>query len=354
MFSLDDYAYDLPEALIAQQPVQPREYSRLLVLNRESGSQSHRSFCELPELLQPTDILVVNNTEVIPGRLIGRKDTGGRAEMLILDYDEQMDAKSGCGRWAGHCLVKSSKRPKIGSVICFNEGLTATIQAVKGDIYSVSFDCEEALENVLYRIGDIPLPPYIKRSSTDTDAWDDRTSYQTVYASQKGAIAAPTAGLHFTKSILEKIRARGVKIVEITLHVGYGTFLPVRVDDIREHRMHAERFTISAAAARALNQARNECRRIVAVGTTSVRTLEYALGDSERFSGGSGSCDLFIYPGYRFRSVDAMLTNFHLPRSTLLMLVSAFAGRRMILDAYGEAIRHRYRFFSYGDAMFIE
>lgn len=354
MFSLQDYAYELPEALIAQKPVASRADSRLLVLNRDTGERSHRRFSSLPDLLRPSDTLVVNNTEVIPGRLVGKKDTGGRAEVLILDYAERSGDLRDRGRWSGHCLVKSSKRPKNGSAIYFEAGLTATIDDVKDDVYAVSFDCEAPFEDVIYRIGKVPLPPYIKRNSNDAASWDDRSSYQTVYASQKGAIAAPTAGLHFTRQILEKIRSRGVDIVEITLHVGYGTFLPVRVEDIREHRMHAERFSLSAAAARTLNRSRAEGRRIVAVGTTCVRTLEYALNDTGGFAAGSGSCDLFIYPGYAFRSVGAMLTNFHLPCSTLLMLVSAFAGRRTILDTYEEAIRQRYRFFSYGDAMLIE
>ncbi len=351
MFSITDYNYDLPTELIAQKPVKKRDQSKLLFLNRKTGSLSHHKFYELFDLLLPTDVLVVNNTEVVPGRLLGKKDTGGKAEVLILDYSKAYN-KKGNNTFVYECLIKASKRPKEGTIISFDQGLKAEVINSRNGLYSVKFTCKGDFEGLLYRIGKVPLPPYIRRDK-DNIACDDKKSYQTVYASQKGAIAAPTAGLHFTKKFIEKLKLKNIKMVEITLHVGYGTFLPVRVSDIRDHRIHSEWCTIPEKSAEIINNAKADKSRIIAVGTTCVRSLEYLSDTNGDIISNSANCDLFIYPGYRFKVTDAMITNFHLPKSTLLMLVSAFAGRENILNAYREAIKERYRFFSYGDAMFI-
>jgi S-adenosylmethionine:tRNA ribosyltransferase-isomerase len=249
--------------------------------------------------------------------------------------------------------VKASKRSAAGTRFYFDEGLKAEVLDVGKEDYRLKFYVDQDFESLLDRIGQVPLPPYIKRNRGETPGCDDKMSYQTVYASRKGAIAAPTAGLHFTEDLLVDLRAAGINVVELTLHVGYGTFMPVRATDIREHRMHAEAFAISADVAGKINTARAKGKRVIAVGTTSVRTLEYSSNPDGEVLAGSGSCDLYIYPGYRFKVVDAMVTNFHLPQSTLLMLVSAFAGRLKLMAAYREAIRRRYRFYSYGDAMLI-
>jgi S-adenosylmethionine:tRNA ribosyltransferase-isomerase len=346
MYSLSTYDYHLPEELIAQKPLAQRDYSRLLLLNRKTGDLSHRKFGELPEFISPRDILVVNNTEVIPGRLRGRKDTGGKIEVLILDY---AGATESHGEFICTCLIKASKPSRTGARLYFNQQLEAEVLDLQQGIYTLKFSYQGRFQDLLYQIGRVPLPPYIKRSQ---DA-DDQSSYQTVYASAKGAVAAPTAGFHFTETLIKRIKSKGARIVSVTLHIGYGTFLPVRVSDIRDHCMHSERFTIPEVTADAINKAKAEGKRIVAVGTTSVRTLEFASDANGKLAKGGGSCDLFIYPGYKFKVVDAMITNFHLPKSTLLMLVSAFAGRESILQAYEEAIEKRYRFYSYGDAMFI-
>lgn len=346
MYALKDYHYDLPDAQIAQKPLSKRENSRLLVMDRQDGCLEHRVFTDIGQYLKPADVLVVNNTRVIPGRLLGRKASGGKVEVLILDY-----AANPPGR-RYDCLVKASKRPSIGTRFFFDGQLTASVLDFTDGIFKLEFQCAGDFEKHLAQIGKVPLPPYIKRGPGDNDV-DDRKRYQTVYASQKGAVAAPTAGLHFSKTLLATLKEIGITVVEITLHVGYGTFEPVRVDDIREHQIHSERYALSAAAADAINYARADGGRVVAVGTTVVRTLEYAAKPDGNVHPGQGQCDLFIYPGYRFKMVDAMITNFHLPQSTLLMLVSAFAGRDAILKAYAEAIDQNYRFFSYGDAMFI-
>ncbi|MBW2156527.1 MAG: tRNA preQ1(34) S-adenosylmethionine ribosyltransferase-isomerase QueA [Deltaproteobacteria bacterium] len=349
MYLLEDYNYNLPEALIAQNPVTQRDRSRLLFVDRKTRMLGHHRFFDICDLLTPSDVLVVNNTAVIPARLVGQKETGGRAEVLILGYPDGGKDRMDTGEFICRCMIKTSKRPKDGATLFFDQGLTAKIIDFKDGIYRVKFLYNGRFETLLDRIGRIPLPPYIKRS----DSKDDRTFYQTVYASQKGAVAAPTAGLHFSESLLEKLRKKGVKIVAITLHVSYGTFLPVRVSDIRDHRIHSEWYFIGKQTADVINREKAKGNRIVAVGTTCVRTLEYASNQSGVVAHGSGNCDLFIYPGYGFNVVDAMITNFHLPKSTLLMLVSAFAGRETVLKAYEAAIRERYRFFSYGDAMLI-
>ncbi len=356
MYSIDDYGYELPEELIAQTPAHKRENSRLLHLKRDCGELAHHHFHDILSLLVPGDLLVVNNTKVIPGRLLGRKSTGGKVEALLLDYAAAKAVRHADGHEERvlQCLVKASKKLRQGSWIDFSTELSAEVLAWQDGIATLRFISHKSFEALLQEIGRIPLPPYIKR---DEDAGDsrarDRLAYQTVYAEAPGAVAAPTAGLHFSREILDQLTDKGVEVASITLHVGYGTFVPVRVDDIRRHKMHAEYYSISAETAHRINCARESRRRVIAVGTTSVRTLEYHSDADGRLSGGGGSCDLFIYPGYRFKVIDGLITNFHLPRSTLLMLVAALAGRESILAAYQTAISARYRFFSYGDAMLI-
>ena len=349
MFSLNDYDYHLPEERIAQRPVEGRDQSKLLFMDRNTGEIAHHKFLDIYDFLSPSDVLVINNTKVIPARLFGQKETGGKAEVLILDYPGINKSRIDDGECACRCLIKTSKRPKDGTTLVFNQELRAKVVNFKAGIYTVKFSYKGDFEQTIDRIGRLPLPPYIKRN----DDKKDRTFYQTVYASQKGAVAAPTAGLHFSLSLMKKLKEKGVKIVAITLHVGYGTFLPVRVSDIRDHRIHSEWYSISKETADMINGSKKKGHRIVAVGTTAVRTLEYASKENGIVDQGEGSCNLFIYPGYRFKVVDAMLTNFHLPQSTLLMLVSAFSTRKNVLNAYKAAIEKQYRFFSYGDAMFI-
>jgi S-adenosylmethionine:tRNA ribosyltransferase-isomerase len=346
MYDLKDYHYDLPDAQIAQIPLANRAGSRLLVMDRQDGSLEHRVFSDISRYLKPADVLVVNNTQVVPGRLLGRKATGGKVEVLILDYGTNQ--KQNCY----DCLVKASKRPSNGAQLFFEGQLSARVLDFVDGIFKLEFKCSQEFETHLTQIGKVPLPPYIKRAPNDSDE-NDRKRYQTVYASQKGAVAAPTAGLHFSKPLLAALKKIGLKVVEITLHVGYGTFEPVRVDDIRDHQIHSEHYTISTSAANAVASARDAGGRVVAVGTTAVRTLEYAAKSDGLVRPGQGRCDLYIYPGFQFKAVDALITNFHLPQSTLLMLVSAFAGREAVLRAYAEAVAQKYRFFSYGDAMFI-
>jgi S-adenosylmethionine:tRNA ribosyltransferase-isomerase len=352
VFNLSDYDYELPEEYIAQKPASCRDRSKLLRLDRSTGDISHHEFFELTDFISPKDTIVINNTKVIPGRLFGKKDTGGKAEILILDFADGIKEEAGGGPFTCECLVKTSKPLKPGSFIFFDTGLKAEVIRAKEGVCLLKFYYPGDFIDIINRIGYIPLPPYIKRVD-DEEASNDKKDYQTVYAAYCGAVAAPTAGLHFTKELLEKIRSKGAEIAEITLHVGYGTFLPVRVPDIREHKIHSERFIISEAAADAINRRKSDGGRVIAVGTTCVRTLEFSSDNDGNVITGSARCDLFIYPGYRFKTVDAMITNFHLPKSTLLMLVSAFAGRERILSAYREAVNKGYRFYSYGDAMFI-
>ncbi len=352
MYLLDDYDFELPETLIAQTPVAGRDNSRLLLLRRDSGDISHRHFSEFCDVLVPGDVLVVNDTRVVPARLVGRKKSGGRVEVLILDYARAMENARATGVVSCDCLVKTARRLQPGARVYFGEDVSAEIGENRDGVFSVTFFFEGDFGGVLDEIGSVPLPPYIKREENSARG-EDKTAYQTVYAAQKGAAAAPTAGLHFTRPLLDRIESGGVMIAPVTLHVGYGTFRPVKVSDIREHRMHSEDFSVPEATAETINRAKAEGRRVVAVGTTCVRTLEYAVNAQGRITPGRGECDLFVYPGYRFKVVDAMLTNFHLPRSTLIMLVAAFAGRERILAAYREAIDREYRFFSYGDAMLI-
>jgi len=352
MYSLDDYDYVLPEERIAQTPAPERDQARLMVMNRRAGAVRHHQFQDLPDLLTPRDLLVVNNTRVVPARLLGHKSTGGKVEVLILDYAGGLQRLSAEGAFTSACLIKASQKPKPGTRLYFGDDLSAEIMATRDDIHTLQFCSPHSFEAALERTGIVPLPPYIKRAAPAENP-HDRHDYQTVYATEKGAVAAPTAGLHFTPQLMQALEARGIPVVALTLHVGHGTFLPVRVTDIRDHAMHAERFTVTPTVAATINRHKDRGGRIVAVGTTSVRTLEYAAGPDGRLQAMDGQNDLYIYPGYRFRVVDAMITNFHLPQSTLLMLVSAFAGREAILDAYQEAIHQHYRFFSYGDGMLI-
>ncbi|MBW2488186.1 MAG: tRNA preQ1(34) S-adenosylmethionine ribosyltransferase-isomerase QueA [Deltaproteobacteria bacterium] len=353
MYALSEYNYQLPAELIAQKPADRRDGSRLLVMDRVSGGLRHHRFYELGDFLRPGDVVVVNNTAVIPGRLIGKKDSGGRVEVLICNFNGTGRPPALKANPVFKCLIKSAKAPRSGAILYFDEQLTARVLERRDETYWVEFGANGDFESVLDRIGKIPLPPYIQRSAELKAPCDDRAAYQTVYATEKGAIAAPTAGLHFTPELMANLKTRGVAIAAITLHVGYGTFQPVRTQDIRHHRMHSERYSISSAAAQRINTARTAGHRVVAVGTTCVRTLEYAADTMGQVAAGSGDCDLFIYPGYRFKAVDAIITNFHLPESTLIVLVSAFAGRDNVLQAYQEAIKRRYRFYSYGDAMLI-
>jgi S-adenosylmethionine:tRNA ribosyltransferase-isomerase len=353
MYNLNDYHYDLPPELIAQRPVARRDRSKLLCMERRTGTLKHSFFFKLGDYFEPGDVLVLNNAAIIPGRLVGRKATGGKVEVLITDFNAARKSSNEDGSIVCRCLVKASKRSSFGAWYHFDNDLKAEVLQADNGSCQLKFYSEEDFETVLNRIGQVPLPPYIKRDSKKNIGFDDKTSYQTVYASQIGAIAAPTAGLHFTVDLLDQLRETGVRVVELTLHVGYGTFQPVRTADIRRHKMHTEPFSISAGVAETINAARADGKRVVAVGTTCVRTLEYASNTNGEVEAGSGDCDLFIFPGYRFKAVDAMITNFHLPESTLLMLVSAFAGRQNVLNAYQEAVREQYRFFSYGDAMLI-
>lgn len=341
---LSQFDYPLPEALIAQAPLPQRDASRLMTLDRRTGALAHRTFRDFPSLLRPGDLLVLNDARVIPARLSGHKvATGGKVELLItlpLANGPHCD-------W--RCLGKASKAIAPGMQLDFG-GLRATVLTALGEgTYDVRFEAApDAFAQALDRVGALPLPPYIRRAPSPEDA----ERYQTVFARRPGAIAAPTAGLHFTEAILEACRSEGARIEKITLYVGAGTFLPVRVEEIENHVMHAERFEVSEAAAKAVREARAAGHRVIAVGTTAARALETAAEGGE-IQAAEGISQLFIYPGYRFRAVDALLTNFHLPKSTLLMLVSALASWAHIRTAYEAAIAERYRFFSYGDAMFI-
>lgn len=335
-----DFYYDLPQELIAQTPLEQRDASRLMVLNRQTGEISHRHFHDIPDYLNPGDCLVMNDSRVLPARLLGHRPTGGMAEVLLL-----RDLGNKC--W--ECLVKPGRKLQPGSTVIFGDGeLTATVRDVQEDGNRVvEFHYEGIFLEILERLGKMPLPPYIKAELADQER------YQTVYSREVGSAAAPTAGLHFTKELLEEIRAKGVKTAFVTLHVGLGTFRPVKAEEITEHHMHSELCMMSAETADILNETRKNGGRIVCVGTTSCRTLESLVGEDGTFCAASRWTDIFIYPGYRFRAMDALITNFHLPESTLVMLVSAFAGREHVLHAYEEAVKERYRFFSFGDAMFI-
>ncbi len=336
-----DFYYDLPEELIAQHPLEDRSSSRLMVLDKKTGAVSDRHFTDILEYLRKGDVLVVNNTRVIPARLIGaRSDTGSPVEILLL---KRLDDR----RW--ECIVRPGKKVKPGRRFTFIEGeLEAECEEVLPDGNRiVRFDFEGIWEEILDRAGTMPLPPYIH------EKLQDRERYQTVYSKLPGSAAAPTAGLHFTPELLDQIREMGVSIVEVTLHVGLGTFRPVKVEDVTTHQMHSEWFNFSQEASDIINSARKEGRRIISVGTTSTRVLETVASRDPEMKPCSGDTDIFIYPGYEFKCVNCLITNFHLPESTLIMLVSALAGKENVLNAYKHAVEEKYRFFSFGDAMFI-
>ncbi len=336
-----DFYYELPEELIAQDPLEDRQSSRLLVLDKESGAISHRIFREITDYLKEGDCLVINDTKVIPARLIGsREGTNTKIEILLLKRKEN-------NVW--ETLVKPGKKAKVGTRISFGEGLLTgeVIDIVEEGNRLIRFTYEGIFEEILDQLGQMPLPPYI------THQLEDKNRYQTVYAVNTGSAAAPTAGLHFTPELLKKIEEKGVAIARVTLHVGLGTFRPVKVDEITDHHMHSEFFRIDEEAAEKINHAKDTGNRVICVGTTSCRTIESAADEKGRLKACSGWTEIFIYPGYRFKVLDCLITNFHLPESTLIMLVSALAGRENVLRAYEEAVKEGYRFFSFGDAMYI-
>ena len=339
---LNLFDFHLPEELIAQTPLLDREASRLMVLNKETGEVEHKHFPDILDYLQPGDCLVLNETKVMPARLFGEKeDTGAQIEVLLLKQEEKDEWET---------LVKPAKRVKIGSVISFGDGRLKAECIGTGEQggRKLKFHYEGIFYEILDQLGEMPLPPYIK------EKLDDKDRYQTVFAKEIGSAAAPTAGLHFTENLLEKVKQKGVKLAFITLHVGLGTFRPVSVDKIEEHDMHSEYYYMSEETAQLLNSVKADGGRIITVGTTSTRTVEtIASANDGKFKGSSGWTSIFIYPGYEFKGIDGMITNFHLPKSTLIMLISSLAGRENVLKAYEEAVKERYRFFSFGDAMLL-
>ncbi len=339
MMKKSDFNYFLPENLIAQVPLAQRTASRLLIMNRQTGALQDRQFTDFIDLISPQDLLVFNNTKVIAARLFGTKSTGGKIEILI---ERVIDDK--------HALahIRSSKSPKAGAIIALDKQYTCEVLGREDDLFHIVFDSEKSVLEILADIGHIPLPPYIQRADEESDL----KRYQTVFAAQSGAVAAPTAGLHFDEALLQKMASRGIERAFVTLHVGSGTFQPVRVENLSEHLMHKEYFSVSKETVEAVNATRKRGGRVIAIGTTAVRALESA-SHSGTLQASSGDTNLFILPGYEFKSVDAMLTNFHLPESTLLMLVSAFSTYEYVMNAYQHAIEKQYRFFSYGDAMTI-
>ena len=335
-----DFDYYLPEELIAQTPVEPRDSSRLLVYDRNSGEVYHKHFYDLPQFLKKGDVLVRNNTKVLPARMFGYTVKGGKVEILLLKRFNLTD-------W--EVLVKPGRKARTGTVLTVSEELTAEVIGINDDVGSrtVRFTFNGVFEDVISRVGEMPLPPYI------TKKLEDGTRYQTVYAKTDGSAAAPTAGLHFTDRLLGEIKDKGVEIVDILLHVGLGTFRPVKADDVKDHRMHSEYYEITESAAERINLAKKEGRRIIAVGTTSVRTLESAADENGFVKAQKGNTEIFIYPPYKFKCVDSLITNFHLPKSTLVMLVASMTGREKILELYNLAVENRYRFFSFGDSMLV-
>lgn len=336
-----DFDFDLPQELIAQTPILNRDQSRLLVLDKETGDVSHHIFKDIAHYLNPGDVLVINDTKVIPARLMGvKEDTGAVIELLLL---------KDLGNDTWECLSRPQKRLHIGTIVKFSDELSAeVIELLDDGVTRVKLIYNEILLEILDRLGEMPLPPYIHEKLSDKDR------YNTVYAKNIGSAAAPTAGLHFTNELLTELKDKGIIITNVTLHVGLGTFRPVEVDDINNHHMHSEYYNMSRETADILNNAKEKGNKIIAVGTTSTRTLESVINKYGKFVECSGNTDIFIYPGYEFKAIDSLITNFHLPKSTLVMLVSALAGRENILNAYHEAIIEKYRFFSFGDAMFIK
>lgn len=335
-----DFYYDLPQELIAQTPVYPRDSSRMLHYNRASDNYYDRRFFEIKDLLQEGDVLVVNNTRVINARLYAYNEKGRKFEVFLL---KRIDLT----HW--EALLKPAKKAKLGTTLVVNEQLSLTIEDYTDNgVRIINFVYDGVFEDILSRVGEVPLPPYI------TEKLEDKERYQTVYAKKEGSSAAPTAGLHFTDELLTELKNKGVTVVEVLLHVGLGTFRPVKVDNILEHKMHSEYYEMTEEAASIINKALDENRRVIAVGTTSVRVLESVANENNRVVPGSGNTEIFIYPGYQFKVVKGLITNFHLPESTLIMLVSALCSREKILNLYKHAVEERYRFFSFGDAMFIE
>lgn len=336
-----DFNYDLPEELIAQEPLKDRASSRLMVLDKATGEIEHKTFRDIKSYLKKGDCLVINDTKVLPARLIGERTTGARVEVLLL-------TRKDINTW--EVLTYPGKKAKIGDKIVFGGGKLSceVIDIIEGGNRIVKFDYEGVFENVLNELGEMPLPPYI------THKLEDKNRYQTVYAEHDGSAAAPTAGLHFTKELLEEIKEMGVYIAHVTLHVGLGTFRPVKVDDVQNHEMHSEYYIVEQSQADIINNAKKNGGRIISVGTTSTRTLESVTDENGVVHAQSGWTKIFIYPGYKFKAIDCLITNFHLPESTLIMLVSALAGKENVLNAYETAVKEKYRFFSFGDAMFIK
>lgn len=338
----DDFDYYLPENLIAQTPINKRDESKLMVLNKETGTIEHRHFADIIDYLTPNDVLVLNDTKVMPARLIGQKeDTNGHIELLLLKNTKNNIYE---------CLCKPAKRVKIGTIVTFGDGILKAkcIEAKEEGIREFEFLYDGIFYEILDKLGEMPLPPYIHKKLKD------KNRYQTVYAKNIGSAAAPTAGLHFTQELLEKLKNKGITICYVTLHVGLGTFRPVNVEDVTTHKMHSEFYTINEETAKILNQAKKDGKNIVSVGTTTTRVLETVMNQYQTFKACSGYTSIFIYPGYQFKAVDSLITNFHLPKSTLIMLVSAFCSKEIIMNAYSEAIKNSYRFFSFGDSMFIK
>lgn len=338
----DDFDYYLPENLIAQTPINKRDESKLMVLNKETGTIEHRHFADIIDYLTPNDVLVLNDTKVMPARLIGQKeDTNGHIELLLLKNTKNNIYE---------CLCKPAKRVKVGTIVTFGDGILKAkcIEAKEEGIREFEFLYDGIFYEILDKLGEMPLPPYIHKKLKD------KNRYQTVYAKNIGSAAAPTAGLHFTQELLEKLKNKGITICYVTLHVGLGTFRPVNVEDVTTHKMHSEFYTINEETAKILNQAKKDGKNIVSVGTTTTRVLETVMNQYQTFKACSGYTSIFIYPGYQFKAVDSLITNFHLPKSTLIMLVSAFCSKEIIMNAYSEAIKNNYRFFSFGDSMFIK
>lgn len=338
----DDFDYYLPENLIAQTPINKRDESKLMVLNKETGTIEHRHFADIIDYLTPNDVLVLNDTKVMPARLIGQKeDTNGHIELLLLKNTQNNIYE---------CLCKPAKRVKIGTIVNFGDGILKAkcIEVKEEGIREFEFLYDGIFYEILDKLGEMPLPPYIHKKLKD------KNRYQTVYAKNIGSAAAPTAGLHFTQELLEKLKNKGITICYVTLHVGLGTFRPVNVEDVTTHKMHSEFYTINEETAKILNQAKKDGKNIVSVGTTTTRVLETVMNQYQTFKACSGYTSIFIYPGYQFKAVDSLITNFHLPKSTLIMLVSAFCSKEIIMNAYSEAIKNSYRFFSFGDSMFIK
>jgi len=348
--TLSQFDFTLPLNLIAQEPCSQRDHSRLLVLDRKNGIREHHLFNRIIEYMNPGDVLVVNDTRVVPARLEGKKKNGGRVECLILNYPAGQVIET----YTSPCLLKSRRKIIPGERVDFGPGLEGEILPSSNGTALVRFRFEGSFDSVLKKFGRVPLPPYIRRNGHNRNLWEeDQNRYQTVYARNPGAVAAPTAGFHFSPELISALKNKGVLWVPLTLHVGYGTFAPIKTKTITEHKMHPESFEVSAQAARVIQEQKDRGKRIIAVGTTTVRVLEYQARKYGSVKSEQGKCDLFIFPGFSFQLVDGMITNFHLPRTTLILLVSAFAGKDNIRKAYQEAIELNYRFYSYGDAMLI-